>query len=109
MVAQATEVDERVRAITFHGNDAEVAAEVARIAPADRQPVPGGGGSKGARRKTGTGANHLRNPKGKKVSKIKRRLHGRPCQTIRDAKYRNVEKKSDDYIVDPANKSWVLG
>ena len=41
-MAQATEVDECVSAIPFHGDDAEVAAEVARVTPADGQPIPAG-------------------------------------------------------------------
>ena len=42
VMAQATEVDEGISAIPFHGHDTEVAAEVARVAPADGQPVPAG-------------------------------------------------------------------
>lgn len=38
-MSQPTEVDERVRTIPLHGHDAEVAAEVSGVTPADGQPV----------------------------------------------------------------------
>lgn len=41
MVAEAAEVHESIRPIALHGHDAQVPAEVAGVAPADGQPIPG--------------------------------------------------------------------
>lgn len=41
MVAEAAEVHESVGPIALHRHDAQVPAEVASIAPADGQPIPG--------------------------------------------------------------------
>lgn len=42
MMSQATEMHERVSAVSFHGHDTQVSAEVTSVAPANGQSVSAG-------------------------------------------------------------------